>query len=185
MPHFVVLLRGVNVGTGNRVPMADFKRLLETQGYAQVQTLLNSGNAVFHGARRSSPAHAKAIATCLNQELGVDVPVVVKSAAEFLAVVNGVTKVPGDAEHSRFLVVFAQDPQSLQDLSVLSSIVKPPETFAIGGQAAYLHCPKGISESKTAAALLGRIGRNVTTRNWGTVLKLKALLSTPAGTISP
>lgn len=43
MPRFVALLRGVNVGNGNRLPVADFKVLLESLGYEDVHTLLNSG----------------------------------------------------------------------------------------------------------------------------------------------
>ncbi|NBP09031.1 MAG: DUF1697 domain-containing protein, partial [Gammaproteobacteria bacterium] len=43
MPRYAVLLRGVNVGKGNRVPMAEFKRLLEALGATEVKTLLNSG----------------------------------------------------------------------------------------------------------------------------------------------
>ena len=52
----------------------------------------------------------------------------------------------------------------------------PPERLHIGGHAAYLHCAGGILESKAGSALLGKLGREVTTRNWATVLKLKALL---------
>jgi uncharacterized protein (DUF1697 family) len=50
MPRFVVLLRGVNVGKGNRVAMVEFKESLEGLGYTDVKTLLNSGNAVFASA---------------------------------------------------------------------------------------------------------------------------------------
>jgi uncharacterized protein (DUF1697 family) len=52
-------------------------------------------------------------------------------------------------------------------------MVRPPERFHIGSHAAYLHCASGILESKVGSALLGKVGREVTTRNWATVLKLK------------
>ncbi len=54
------------------------------------------------------------------------------------------------------------------------------EHFSIGRHAAYLHCPRGISRSRAAEALLGRAGRGITTRNWATVLKLQQLLRTDA-----
>ena len=47
MPQFVALLRGVNVGKGNRLPMVELKALLQRLDYTDVSTLLNSGNAVF------------------------------------------------------------------------------------------------------------------------------------------
>lgn len=65
MPRFVALLRGVNVGKGNRIAMADFRRLLEGAGCTDVLTLLNSGNAVFGNVGRSSSAHARTIAAAL------------------------------------------------------------------------------------------------------------------------
>ena len=176
MPQFVVLLRGVNVGKGNRVPMAAFRELLEGQGFSEVRTLLNSGNAVFHSAARSATNHAKAVGARLHEGLGVGVLVVVKSSAEFLAAVAENPIVPPAESHSRFLVAFAQGEAATQGLSGLVPMLEPPELFHIGNHAAYLHCAGGILESKAGSALLGKLGREVTTRNWATVLKLKALL---------
>lgn len=176
MPRFVVLLRGVNVGKGNRVPMADFRRLLEAQGYTEVRTLLNSGNAVFGSTGRSAAAHARHIADSLQRHLGLNIQVVVKSYAEFLEAVAENSLSPGESGHSRILAVFSQERQALRALSALQHLVRPNERFVIGRQAAYLHCAGGILESKVATALLGKTGRSFTSRNWATVLKLKALL---------
>ena len=176
MPRFVVLLRGVNVGKGNRVPMADFRRLLEAQGYTEVQTLLNSGNAVFGSTGRSAAVHARHIADSLQRHLGLNIQVVVKSSAEFLAAVAKNSLSPGESEHSRILAVFSQERQALRALSASQHLVRPNERFVIGSQAAYLHCAGGILESRVATALLGKTGRSFTSRNWATVLKLKALL---------
>jgi uncharacterized protein (DUF1697 family) len=181
MPRFVVLLRGVNVGKGNRVPMAEFRRLLEAQGHAEVRTLLNSGNAVFSASGRSAQRHAKAIAEALHTRLAVTVPVIVKTAGEFDAIVAGNTLVPPAPDPSRLLVVFAPDAAALQDLGPIAPLVRAPERFVIGRHAAYLDCAGGILESPAASALLGKAGRGVTTRNWATVLKLAALLPARAG----
>jgi len=176
VPQFVVLLRGVNVGKGNRVPMAAFRELLEAQGFSEVRTLLNSGNAVFRSAARSATGHAKAIGARLQENLGVGVLVVVKSSAEFLAVVAENPFALPEKDHSRFLVAIAQSKAAPQGMSVLLPMLRPPERFHIGSHAAYLHYAGGILESKAGSALLGKLGREVTTRNWATVLKLKALL---------
>jgi len=176
MHRFVVLLRGVNVGKANRVPMAEFRELLEAAGYSQIRTLLNSGNAVFGSAGRSASKHAAAIGRAMRVRLGISVPVMVKSSDEFAAVVAGNPFAPPEDQHARFLVAFSQDEQVLQELSVIEPLVLTAEHFTIGPRAAYLYCPQGINESKAAAALLGRVGRAVTTRNWATVLKLHQLL---------
>ena len=177
MSHFVVLLRGVNVGRGNRVPMAGFRALLESLGFSAVKTVLNSGNAVFAGPARSSGALARTIRAELHSSLGLDVPVIVKSAAEFTAVVEGNVLAGACQDASRLLVAFAQDPAVVQGLAGVATLVRSPEQFAVGTHAAYLSCPNGILESQAAVVLLGMGGAGITTRNWATVQKLHALLA--------
>ena len=176
MARYVVLLRGVNVGKGNRVPMAEFRALLEELGCTGVVTLLNSGNAVFTSKSRSATALAKSIAAAISRAFDVTTPVIVKSAAQFAAIVHGNPIVPPDADHSKFLVTFAMDTKQLAALATLEKQRHPDERLAITAHAAYLHCAGGILESDMAKALLDRTGRSVTTRNWGTTLKIHALL---------
>lgn len=175
MSRFVVLLRGVNVGKGNRVPMAEFRAALESLGHHQVRTLLNSGNAVFSSTSRSTSKLASVIAKALEERFGVVTPVIVKSAAELDAIVKNKPFPPPESDHSRFLVAFALDSAKLLELQGLSSLLRPGERFAVDEHAAYLHCAGGLLESKVGEAILGRAGRSVTTRNWATVLKLLSL----------
>lgn len=176
MSRFVVLLRGVNVGKGNKVPMADFRATLEELGHASVRTLLNSGNAVFESSNRSPTRLAADIAVAVQARFGVVTPVIVKSAAEFSAIVSNNPIAPPEPDYSRFLVAFAMDRTRLQELGVLQPLLQPGERLAITEHAAYLHCAGGLLESKAGEAILGKAGRSITTRNWGTTLKLKSLL---------
>ncbi len=189
MPVFIALLRGVNVGGAKRVPMADWRALMAGLGYTRVATLLNSGNAVFHATGSSgataAKAHAAAIAQALATQLKVEVPVIVKAARELDAIVAGNTLARDAAagpgfDPSRMLVTFAPDAAALAGLSPLAALVRPPEQFALGPHAAYLHCAGGILESEAGKALLGRAGRAVTTRNWATTLKLQAMVEKAA-----
>jgi uncharacterized protein (DUF1697 family) len=181
MPTFAVLLRGVNVGTGNRVPMAVFRELLEARGGSSVRTLQNSGNGVFRAAAATVDDVATDVHEALRERLGLSVEVVVKDADAFGAIVAENPVVPPAEEHARFLVAFAQRAAALGALVELEPLLRPEERLAIGEHAAYLHCPAGIRDSRAAAALLGKGARAVTTRNWATVLKLKALLDASAG----
>lgn len=177
MPRYAALLRGVNVGKGNRVPMAEFKILLEGMGCTDVKTLLNSGNAVFSSTARSAEKLSLAIAARVASTFGVTTPVIVKSAAELAAVISAAPMSPPDEEHSRFLVAFGRDESAVQALAPLVPLVKAPERLVITSQAAYLHCPEGLLQSKVGEAMLGKAGSGVTTRNWATVLKIATLLS--------
>lgn len=175
MPRFVVLLRGVNVGKAQRVPMAGFRGLLSGLGYTDIVTLLNSGNAVFRATNAAPARHAADIAAALAAELGVDVQVLVKSAKELAAIVAENPIAVGAADRSRFLVAFTPDARALAGLAAVRPFIVPPERFAIGRNAAYLLCANGILQSKAGKALLGKAGSHATTRNWATTLKLHAL----------
>ena len=175
MPTFVVLLRGVNVGKATRVPMAEFRVLLSGLGYTGVVTVLNSGNAVFRAAEGTPAKHAASISAALSRKLAVDVPVVVKSAKQFAAIVAENPIKAKAAEHARLLVAFTQRNQALAGLAPIQPLVAPPEQFAIGKHAAYLFCAAGILQSRAGKELLGRRGSAATTRNWATTLKLHAL----------
>jgi uncharacterized protein (DUF1697 family) len=176
MSRFAVLLRGVNVGKANRVPMAEFRAMLEALGHSDVKTLLNSGNAVFTSIRRGADKLADEIGAGLAERFGVTTPVIVKSARELQAIVNGNPIVPPEAEHGRFLVAFAMAPDWLTALESLRPLLSPGERLAVTAHAAYLHCANGLLESRAGEALLGKVGKGVTSRNWGTVIKLAALL---------
>lgn len=177
MTTYVALLRGVNVGKAKRVPMADWKALMAGLGYANIRTLLNSGNAVFEAkGKRSVATHAANIRKTLLDNLGVDAAVVVKSAEDLkrIAAANPWAKEALDA--SRLLVAFAPDAVTLAGLAPVAERVEGADRFHVGPDAAYLWCPDGILESPAAAALLGKAGRAVTTRNWATVGKLLTMV---------
>jgi len=175
MPTFVALLRGVNVGKAKRVPMETLRSLLSGLGYTNVKTLLNSGNAVFRASGASAPAHARSIAQAISENLSIEVPVIVKTIKQLDAVLKENPFVRVAEDHSRLLVAFTQADQSLSGLKMIEPLVAAPEGFLVGKHAAYLHCPTGILESKAGEALLGKVGKTATTRNWATTLKLHAL----------
>jgi uncharacterized protein (DUF1697 family) len=170
----VALLRGVNVGGNKRVPMAEWRALMEGLGYTRVRTLLNSGNAVFDAA--PSPTHAARIRQALLDGLGFDVPVIVKTAAEMRAIEAQNPLAAEAADASRLLVAFTATADDLAGLVPLAALALAPERMQVGQHAAYLWCAGGILESKAGAALLGKAGRAATSRNWATVLKLVALV---------
>lgn len=175
MPTFIALLRGVNVGGAQRVPMAQWRELLAALGHTDVTTVLNSGNAVFRAGGGTPARHAADIAAALRERLGVDVPVIVKSARDLAAIAAENPFAAAAPDHSRLLVAFAPDAPALATLAAVGALVVAPEQFHLGRHAAYLHCAGGILESRAGAALLGKPGRAATTRNWATVLKLHAL----------
>ncbi len=174
--RWVALLRGVNVGRAKRVPMGEWRDLLVGLGYGDVRTLLNSGNAVFDATSGSAVTHAHHIRSALAGTLGVDVEVVVKSAAELAEIVlgNRLGELADDA--TRLAVVFMQSPAALAPLRPLALQDWSPEAMHLGAEAAYLWCPRGMIESRVAKAVDRALGPTATVRNWATVGKLNAMV---------
>jgi uncharacterized protein (DUF1697 family) len=177
VPTYTILLRGVNVGKGNRVPMAELRALLEELGCREVRTLLNSGNAVVSSPARSSTSLAATVRDAIAERFGFQIPVIVKSSRELREIVDQAPMRPPEGDQSRFLVAFGPDEAALRALEPLTALSGTGERIIITSQAAYLHCPGGLLTSRIGEAMLGKAGRGVTSRNWATVLKLHALMS--------
>jgi len=156
--------------------MAELRVLLDRMGYTEVATLLNSGNIVFRAKSRSATAVGTTMAAAITERFGFGVPVIIKTAAELAAIVHENPFADQVTDPSRLLVVFTQTPQALRALAGLADLAGPREQFRVGKRAAWLHCPAGVLASKVGDALLGKSGRSVTTRNWGTTLKVHALV---------
>ena len=164
--------RGINVGKAKRIAMADLKRVMESLGYTNVKTLLNSGNVVFDVSPRSSKDHGERIRKAIASELGVDCRVIVLSSDELEEIVadNPLHKVADN--FSRFMVAVLADPNDRKLIESLARKRWAPEAMGLTKRAAYLWCPDGILESPVATALGKALRDGVTSRNWATFLKV-------------
>lgn len=174
--RLIALLRGINVGKAKRVSMAELRTLVESLGYSDVRTLLNSGNLVFT-APGITPAVAGArIEEALVKQLGVPSRITVLTSAELSAIIEGNPLVDMATDPSRLLVAVLAKPG---DRKILDPLIKEdwsPEALATGSRVAYLWCPEGILASRLSEAV-GKVLRDgVTTRNWSTITKLQALV---------
>jgi len=81
----IVLLRGINLGPRNRVAMPQLRKLLEAAGFDDVRTYVQSGNIVL-STRRQPASTAAACEKLIEAELGLDIPVVVRTRDELAEV---------------------------------------------------------------------------------------------------
>ena len=176
MTRYVALFRGINVGKAKRIAMADLRVLLTKLRYTDVQTLLNSGNAVFTGDTAPATKHADRIRQAVLKKTGIDALVIVKSAKDLAGIIAGnqLDAIAGD--HSRLLVAMTNEGRSLASVRTLAKAEWGDERIHVGKHAAYLWCANGILESKAADALLKGLKGTGTTRNWATLNKIHALM---------
>ena len=85
--RFVAFLRAINVGGHGVVTMADLREHFAALGVTDVETFIASGNVIFSSRTTAVPALEKRIASRLVQaELGYEVPIFVRTAAEVAAI---------------------------------------------------------------------------------------------------
>lgn len=169
MPTVVALLRGVNVG-GRKLPMAELRELVESLGYDDVRTYIQSGNLLFRAAKRPRPA---ALEAAIEERFGLRVDVILRSAANLATVVkrNPFPRAEGSKLHVGFMA--SKPPASV--LVAIDGEPFLPDEFAVVGTELYLHLPDGMGRTKLPDYLVRRLKVPTTVRNWNTVTKLVEL----------
>jgi uncharacterized protein (DUF1697 family) len=171
---YVVLLRGINVGGKNVIPMSALVSMLESLGCQYVKTYIQSGNVVVKSAVSDGAVLQQQIADEIEHQHGFASTVLVMSATEFELVVaqNPFGDVEGKSLHFFFL---ASDPNS-PDLTRMAEIKAQSERFELGKRVLILYAPEGIGRSRLAASVEKCVGVGTTARNWNTVQKLRSMI---------
>ena len=168
----LLLLRGINLGPRNRIPMADLRELLTGAGYNGVRTYVQSGNVVLESDARQDDL-ARECQELITERFGFDVPVVVRTRDELAAVVardplNDVATNP-----KRYLVSFLAVPPDPQAVQRIAATTVGEERLVLDGRELYAWIPDGVARSKLWAGLAsGKLGVAATARNWTTVTTL-------------
>lgn len=165
---WVLLLRAVNLGPTNKLPMAALRALLEQLGHTDVRTVLNSGNAVFTSNRRSAAALAAEVEQHL-QARGLNVRACVRTQAQLQAALDAL---PTDLPEASYVVVTVlfDEPASL---APALDHVWEHEQVRGGDGVLYLAYGQAVHSSKlTAGWLEKRLGVATTSRTPATLRKL-------------
>ena len=172
---YIALLRGVNIGRGKRVAMADLRALVERMGYRGARTVLNSGNIAFTGVRMPAAQVARGLEQAIVDALEVQVQVIVLTASELAAAAAANPLLDRASDLARLVLAVPADLGDLRRLDSLLARDWAPEALAVGPRAAYCWCPNGFLESPVAESVRQALGDSATMRNWATVAKLLAL----------
>jgi uncharacterized protein (DUF1697 family) len=178
MTRLVALLRGINLGSHNKVPMAQLKAICCGLGWDEVETYIQSGNVVFK-AGGTAAALERALEAALESELGVKTPVLVRSKSEWNGIVaaNPFPAV-GEREANRLLCGVSKKPLDGGAALALAERAVAGERVREAAGVLWFHYPEGVARSKLTPALIDRAaGSPVTARNWRTMVKLGEMLA--------
>ena len=171
MTGWVALLRGINVGGRNPVPMAGLRALFEQHGCGSVSSYIQSGNVLFTNEAADRAALARQLADAVAQTFGVASPVLLRTSTEIARVS---ASHPFGADTSRTHVAFLD--REPDDAGAFEPADVEPDRFELAGTELYLLYPNGVHGSRLTGALIERrLGVTATIRNWRTVTRLAEL----------
>src|SRR5262245_31349362 len=168
----VALLRGINVGGRNSVPMAGLRSLLQDKlGLEDVTTYIQSGNVLFR-SRTPVKTLPGRIEDAIADAYGVRPTVVLRTPAELETIVESIPFTDTAKAH----VVFLERKPTATAAARLDPDRSPGDAFELVGRELYLHLGNGAGRTRLTGDYLERtLGVRGTQRNWNTVVKLLPL----------
>ena len=177
MNTWIALLRGINVGGHNRLPMQSLSQILESAGCEQVTTYIQSGNVVFKGNVDSVEQLGEEIGLAIENEHGFR-PAVRLITADYLATAIASNPYPEAVSEPKTLhLSFLERPPQEELIRDASRLLSKTESFTVIGSLLYMHAPDGIGRSRFASGIDRALQVETTGRNWRTVMKLQELAS--------
>jgi len=174
---YVALLRGINVGGKNKLPMKDLVDMFGVAGCRDVRSYIQSGNVIFKADLDLSAAVAGAVTAQIAERFGYRVPVIVRTAAQIGAVLRNNPFIAAGAALDALHVLFLADQPTAPALDRLDLGRSSPDAFKVLDREVYLHLPNGAGQTKlTNAYFDAKLATTSTGRNWRTVTTLFNLM---------
>ena len=176
---YIALLRGINVGGKNKLPMPDLAAMFTEAGCTDVRTYIQSGNVVFSVTPKSAKQVPDFVSRRIADRFGYRVPVVLRAADEFRQVAVSNPFLESDCDADLLHVGFLADLPDQRHIAALDAKRSPGDSFKVRGREVYLCLPNGVAKSKlTNAYFDSKLATTSTFRNWRTVLKLLEMTQT-------
>ena len=175
MKEYLALLRGINVGGKNKLPMKDLAAMFRDAGCTAVETFIQSGNVLFDAPPAVARQIPAIIPAQIEKRFGHRPPFVMRTAGQLAAVVAN-NPFPPSHEDQLHVMFLAGTPDAAR-IKSLDPERSKPDSFLVRGAEIYLHLPNGGGSTKlTNAYFDSKLATISTIRNWRTVTKLNQLL---------
>lgn len=172
MTTWIALLRGVNVGGRNKLPMKELTGVLEAMGCHNVRTYIQSGNALFTPGNNGRAQLAADLSRAIDERCGFAPGVIVLEERELTAAIDA-NPLPEAASNPTSLHLFFLDETPHPEAtSRLAGVKAATESVVVKDRVLYLHAPDGIARSRLAQQVERLLGTRVTGRNWRTIRKI-------------
>lgn len=180
MITYIALLRGINVGGKRKILMADLKAMFVRLAFSNILTYIQSGNVVFSSTKKESNVNlADKIEKAILNDFGFEVPVMVRSAQEFKALLASNPYYNGAvSDVDRLHLTLLKEVPEIAAIEKLKQVDVGDDEFEIVGSSVFIFCTKQYRDTKLGNNFFERkLKVGATTRNWKTILKLIELSS--------
>ena len=176
MSTFIALLRGINVGGHNKIPMADLRSLCAELGWADVRTYIQSGNLVFSASGAAAKLESQ-LERAIEDRFSLSIATVVRSAAVWPGYIKGNPYTAAcETEPNHVMLALSKATPKGDAVERLLERAVGGERIARVGDVLWLYFAGSVAKTKLMPALLDRlVGSPVTMRNWRTVLTLNEM----------
>lgn len=180
---YVALLRGINVGGNNLIPMTDLRTCFEVLGAKEVATYIQSGNVIFDGGDRPTTDWAATIETALAETFAYDARIVLVDHPTLRRVVDdapdGFDRDPDDYRRD---VAFLRGPSTAADVIEGLRARDGVDRFVAGQGVVYFErLASRASQSRLSKVASLPAYREMTIRNWRTTTTLLGMLDERLG----
>jgi uncharacterized protein (DUF1697 family) len=176
MTTWIALLRGINVGGRNAMPMATLATTFESVGCRSVRTYIQSGNVVFGSSATSKESLGQSLGDAVEARFGFRPGMLLLSEEAFRSALANNPFVDALSEPKSLHFFFLDSPPGSPDMAGIQRLALPSERFLLKNAVFYLHAPDGFGRSKLAAAVERKLGEPATARNFATVQKLLEMM---------
>lgn len=179
MNSYLILLRGINVGGKNKIPMAALKKCLEELGFSNVSTYIASGNALLKSDKSAKTIQAE-IEEALPKHFKLDtelIKVLVLTRKQLQAVIDKKPKGFGDEpEKYHSDTIFLMDMDAKEAMPVFNPREGGDEVWAGDGVIYSQRLSAQLTKSRLGKIVGTAPYKNMTIRNWNTTTKLLELM---------
>ena len=175
MSTYVLLLKGINVGGRNRLPMRELVEVLQSLGLRKVRTYIQSGNAVFESDEADASELGDRISAAINESRGFRPQAFLLELDELADAIASNPFPEAEAQPKTLHLFFLASAPETPDLETAERVRRGSERFALRGRVFYLHAPEGVGRSKLAARAEKVLRVAATARNWRSVCQVLAM----------
>ena len=177
MGRYIAFVRGINVG-GVTLKMEDLKQILGYIGFSNVETYIQSGNAVFQCAEKNVVKLYKQLPAEIGAAHGFEPQVLLLTREELLKAMadNPFPDAESEENPKNLHLGFLASTPTKPNLERIDALRSGNERYHLGDTVFYLHAPDGVGRSKLAVSVERLLGVPMTDRNWNTVCKLREMV---------